>query len=407
MSKVWLVARHQFREEASKRSFLLILLMLPLFMTFTVGFGYLISLAERNEIALGYVDPAGIVVDPSLAPDVDDVSLVPYASANEARAALESGQIDAYYLIDPKYAANRRAELIFQEDVPGRATHYFEEVIRFNLVADQAPAVAQRMLEGAKVTIEATDYGREFGGDGPSAGLFVPLVAAVIFAFLIMTTSGYMTSVLAEEKANRTIEIVVTSISSGRLMAGKVLGALGIALVQLLVWVLFLLGAIWVGANLLDIGWLKELQISWRDVLGVVAVALPAYVFVAALMALIGSMLSDATEAEQIGPMSMLLIFLPIYLLVVIFNNPNGAVALILSFFPPTSLVTIALRSAVMVVPEWQIALSALISLAGGVFLVWLAGRAFRRGMLRYGQRLTLRELFRRQETGQAVMPVS
>jgi ABC-2 type transport system permease protein len=117
----------------------------------------------------------------------------------------------------------------------------------------------------------------------------------------------------------------------------------------------------------------------------------------AALMSLIGSMLADPNEAEQIGPMSMMLIFLPIYLLVVIINNPNGAVALILSFFPPTSLVTIALRSLIMVVPMWQIGLSVLISLIGGIFLIWLAGRAFRMSMLRYGKRLQVGELFRRK----------
>ena len=99
-------------------------------------------------------------------------------------------------------------------------------------------------------------------------------------------------------------------------------------------------------------------------------------------------MLSDPNEAEQIGPVSMLLIFLPVYLIPVIFNNPNGTVALILSFFPPTSLVTIAMRSLVMIVPMWQIGLSVLISLIGGIFLIWLAGRAFRMSMLRYGKRL-------------------
>jgi ABC-2 type transport system permease protein len=92
----------------------------------------------------------------------------------------------------------------------------------------------------------------------------------------------------------------------------------------------------------------------------------------------------------------MMLIFLPIYLIVILFDNPNGTVALLLTFFPPTSLVTIALRSLLIIVPAWQIALSALISLAGGLILVWLAGRAFRISMLRYGKRLNLRELFKR-----------
>ncbi len=179
-------------------------------------------------------------------------------------------------------------------------------------------------------------------------------------------------------------------------MAGKVIGALGIAFMQLLIWVIFLLGAFLVGKNILEVSWLQEVVVGWRDVIAVIIVALPAYMFMASLMSLIGSMLSDPTEAEQVGPLSMMLIFLPIYLIRVLINNPNGTVALLLTFFPPTSLVTIALRSLLIVVPTWQVALSALISLAGGVILVWLAGRAFRISMLRYGKRLNLRELFKR-----------
>jgi ABC-2 type transport system permease protein len=381
--------------------------MMPLFLTFIIGFGYLVSLTERDEMTLGYVDPAGIVIDPSPSIEAEDVTLVAYESPELAKLALENDEIDAYYRIDPNYGESRAAELVYKEEPPYKAMRHFEEVVRVNLVTDQAPEVAHRMLEGAVITVTATEYGREFPGGGPTAGLFVPLLAAAIFAFLIMTTSGYMTSVLAEEKASKTIEIVITSISEGRMMAGKVLGALGIAFLQLIVWMSFLLIGFWIAANLLDFSWLQDLAISWRDVLAVVAVALPAYLFMAALMSLIGSMLSDPNEAEQIGPVSMLLIFLPVYLIPVIFNNPNGAVALILSFFPPTSLVTIAMRSLVMVVPMWQIGLSVLISLIAGLFIIWLAGRAFRMSMLRYGKRLKVGDLFRRKSSGQTAVSSS
>lgn len=396
MSKVWLVASHQFREETSKRSFLLVLFMMPLFLTFVVAFGYFFSLAENEKLNVGYVDQAGVLALPILNTEDDEVTFIPFDSQEAAGVSLEDGQIDGYYVITPDYAETRKSELIYNEEPPYDAMRRFEEAVRLSLVSDQAPDVAHRMIEGTTVTVKATEYGREYVGGGPSFGLFIPLFAAAIFAFLIMTTSGYMTSVLAEEKGNKTIEIIVTSLSAGRLMAGKVIGALGIASLQLLIWVVFLLGAFWVGKNILDVSWLQEVVVGWRDLAAVIIVALPAYLFMASLMSLIGSMLSDPTEAEQVGPLSMMLIFLPIYLIVVIFNNPDGTVALLLTFFPPTSLVTIALRSLVMVVPAWQVALSALIALVGGLILVWLGGRAFRISMLRYGKRLSLGELFSR-----------
>jgi ABC-2 type transport system permease protein len=400
MSKIWLVAWHQLRQETSKRSFLLLLFLLPLILAFAIGFGALIAQLERSDTTLGYVDHAGIIVDPTLGPEDDEVTLVAFSSVEQAQAALDGNTIDAYYVIAADYATTHQAELLYNEQPPASAMRQFEEVVRTNLVAGQAPALANRLLEGASVTIRATEYGREYKADASIAGLFLPLIIAVFFIFLIMTTSGYMTTVLADEKVNRTIEIIVTSISPGQMMAGKLIGALGIALLQLVVWTIFLVGAVWVGGQVLDLSWLQDVTISWRDTALIVLVSLPAYFFTAAMMTLLGTMANDDMEAQQIGSLAFIIPMLPIYLLMVILPNPDGVVALILSFFPPTSIITMGVRSLVMVVPTWQVIVSVIISLVSGVFLTWLAGRAIRLSMLRYGQRLRLSELFRGKTAG-------
>jgi len=395
MSKISLVAWQQLRQETSKRSFLLLLLLMPLILVFVIGFGALIAKLESGETTLGYVDQAGIIFDPTLGPENEDVTLVAYGNPEEAQAALDAEAINGYYVIDADYANTHQAELLYNEQPRSSAMRYFEEVVRTNLVAGETPALAERLLDGANLTIRATAYDREYATAGPAAGLFFPLIVSVFFIFLILTTSGYMTTVLAEEKVNRTIEIIVTSISTGQMMAGKLLGALGIAVLQLVVWIIFLFAAVWVGGQVLDLSWLQELDISWRDGAMIVLVAMPAYYFTAALMTLLGTMVSDDMEAQQIGSLSFILLFMPIYLLMVIIPNPNGPVALFFSFFPPTSIITMGVRSLLMVVPTWQVIVSMIISLIGGVFLTWLAGRAFRLSMLRYGQRLRVSELFR------------
>jgi ABC-2 type transport system permease protein len=395
MSKIWLVAWQQLRQETTKRSFIFVLLLLPLILAFSIGFGALIAELERSDSTLGYVDQAGIIADPTLGPEDDEVTLVAYDSVEAAQAALDAETIDGYYVIAADYATTHQAELVYYDQPSGSAIRQFEEVVRINLVADQAPALANRLLQGSNVTIRATEYDREYAADASIAGFFLPLIIAVFFVFLILTTSGYMTTVLAEEKTNRTIEIIVTSISAGQMMAGKLLGALGIALLQLLVWILFLVGAIWVGGQVLDLSWLQEVEISWRDAAMIILVALPSYYFVAALMTLLGTMANDDMEAQQIGSFGFIFLLLPIYLLMVIIPNPDGVVAMIFSFFPGTSIITMGVRSLVMVVPTWQVIVSMIIALLGGVFLTWLAGRAFRLSMLRYGQRLRLSELFR------------
>jgi ABC-2 type transport system permease protein len=383
------------RQETSKRSFLLLLLLLPLILVFAILFGTLIARIEQKSTTLGYVDQAGIISDPALGPEDDEVSLAAYGNVEEAQAALDAKAIDGYYVIAADYATTHNAELVYLEQPPGSAMRHFEEVVRTNLVANETPALAERLLEGANLTIRATKYDREFSVDSSIAGLFLPVVVAMFFVFLIMTTSGYMTTVLADEKTNRTIEIIVTSISPGQMMAGKLLGALGIALLQLVVWTVFLVATLLVGGQVFHLSWLQNVSVNWRDAAMIVLVALPAYYFIAALMTLLGTMASDDMEAQQISGLSFIILMLPVYLLMVIIPNPDGVVSLILSFFPATSILTMGVRSMIMVVPTWQVIVSMIISLAGAVLLTWLAGRAFRLSLLRYGQRLSLGEIFR------------
>lgn len=399
MHKIWLVANHYFRQEASKKSFVLLLFLMPLILVFTVGMGFLFAQLDRESTRLGYVDQAGLVADTDVAVDSQhEVTLAPFASQDEARAALEEGQIDAYYVIAADYATSRRADVIYFESPHWSAWRYFADVVRANLLADQPPALIERLLQGAEVTVRSSESGRVFPAGGPSVGHFVPLIIAMMFAFLTMTTAGFMMEVMAAEKENRTIEIVISSISPGQLMAGKIGGAIGLTSVQLLVWVAFLIGTIWLGAGPLDIDWLQDLAIDWRPVYEIVIVAVPAFLFIGALMTTIGSTLVETQEAQQAGPFFFFLVFLPVYLIIPIASSgsENSPLVLVFSLFPPTSVMTIALRSTFAQVPTWQIATTAAIGLVGGGALVWLAGRAFRLGLLRYGQRLRLREILTR-----------
>lgn len=232
--------------------------------------------------------------------------------------------------------------------------------------------------------------------------MFLPLIVGIVFAFLALTTSGYMMNAVVEEKENRTMEIIITSTSPNLMMAGKVIGALLIGLTQLLVWTVFILLAIWIGQNVLDLSWLQNIEPVWRDFGMIIVVALTSYVFIAAFMTLIGTTLVESQEAQQAGGLVFLPMFVPIYLIVPIVENPDGPLAVVLSLIPFTSVITLALRSLTFVVPGWQVGLAALIGLVGGLILMWMAGRALRLTMLRYGKRVRLSEIFGRKKMDSA-----
>jgi ABC-2 type transport system permease protein len=94
-----------------------------------------------------------------------------------------------------------------------------------------------------------------------------------------------------------------------------------------------------------------------------------------------------------------LLLLLPTYFTVPIGQAPNGMLAVAISLFPPTAAMTLGIRDIFASVPTEQFLLAAGIALAGGLGMVWLAGKAFRLSMLRYEQRLRLRELLARADT--------
>jgi ABC-2 type transport system permease protein len=409
--KVWLIAQHHFLEEARKRTFLLLLFALPLFMALATGLGYLFSRLEHHHTALGYVDPGGWLADPQAGPHDPDLTLIAFETQAEAHQALEAGEVDAYYVLPAENArlvagsaqlvgATPLALLVYFEPPPYAATRTFQDLVRRNHLAGQPDALVQRVISGANVTVRATDSNREFPGGDPTVAHFLPLIAAAIFSFLVLTTFGYLGEAVVIEKESRTMEVLVTSVSAGQMMAGKILGGLGIALLQLLVWVACLVLAVVVGGTVLEVEWLQNINANWRDIAGIVVVALPVYLFLAAFTTALSATLVETQEIQQLGGFSFLLLFLPLYLLVPLSRAPNGPLALALSFCPFTSVGTIAVRSLLQEVPSWQIAVAAAVALACGLVGVWLAGKAFRLSMLRYGQRLRWWELLPARSAG-------
>jgi ABC-2 type transport system permease protein len=393
MSKVWLVAEQHFRQEVLKRSFLFVMLSLPAFLVLIVGIGFLSERLYEDSYVVGYVDPGGFLLSVLDQNDDADVELRVMESEDAARVALEEGAIDAYYLLPASYPDDADVQLIYDEPVGWSARNRFRNLVRRNLLAGQPAEVVERAMPGSDLTVRATAYNREFPDGGPSAGQIVSVVVGVLFAVLAMVTSGYLMGMLIEEKENRTMEIIVSSVSPQAMMLGKVLAGVGLGLVLLAVWTVFLVGAVFVGRDVLEMGWLQNIDPNWRDVLSVIAVAIPVQLVISSAMSIVGALVSNQQEADQIGPFVFLIMMVPLYLLLPISKDPNSALSIGLSLFPPTSVLTIAFRSLFREIPLWQVAASVGVSLASAAALIWLSAKAFRASMLRYGQRLRWSEI--------------
>jgi ABC-2 type transport system permease protein len=187
------------------------------------------------------------------------------------------------------------------------------------------------------------------------------------------------------------MEVLMTSVSSMQLMSGKIIGIIAVGLTQLLAWIGFAVLVVLVGRIYIPL--LNAVHIGFSSVALLVITLLPAFVMVAALMVAVGATVTDAREGQQIVGLFTFPVVVPYWFTYQLMSNPNGPLAVGLSFFPLTSPVALTMRVGFTYIPAWQIVVTTGILTVSALACLWLAGRAFRLGMLQYGQRLSWRQL--------------
>lgn len=403
MNRIWHVAFYEYRRNVFKRSFLLTLLSIPLMVAFSLGVGFLMESLQDNDMPVGYIDQAGVFNETVLKPSSNHakpVNFIPFKTEDEARTSLEAKEIQAYYVIRADYFETRHIELVYTKKPGNNAGSQWWDFLQINLLSDQPKEIADRIASGTDVTVRSLDGKRSVSDSGPTFGNMMPLFINIAFLALILMSSGFLMGAVAEEKENRTMEIVVTSISPLQLICGKLLSVVAIGLTLLVTWTLIVVLGVF-AARLMGFGWFQNLSMDWNVVLTTTAIAVPAYVLVAALMITIGTMATTTQEGQSISSIFVILHMIPLYVAIAFVNNPNNSLAVTLSLLPFTSLMTIAMRNLFYSVPAWQVVLSICVQTISALGAIWLASRAFRLGMLRYGQRLSWRRLLQTLHSGE------
>lgn len=396
MNKFWLICTNEYLRHVRRRRFIFALLSMPLMILLMIGAGMLAVWAEYDSRPIGYVDETGILaqarqVPPEKGDWFPDPLTRSYPDEAAARAALNTQETQGYYVMTAEYLKDGSARFVTSGQAKSATESAFRRFLRYNLVAGQPNDVANRLVKGPELEIRSLGGGRKMGENDIFSLLF-PMVIGILFLLVINTSGSYLVGALVEEKENRTMEIVVTSVSTDQLMAGKVVGNLAVGLTELLFWIVFgLITLAFLRANPAQMG-------SFNLDAGYLFLAfftlLPAFVMVAGLMAAAGVTATDTREAQQIAGMFTLPVVVPFWLIVPLMESPNSPLSVGLSIFPLTAPISLTMRAAFTDVPAWQIAISLGLLVVCAAGAIWLAARAFRMGMLRYGKRLSLREIF-------------
>lgn len=400
MNKMWTVFKHEYTRHVLRKRFLFALLSVPAWIAVMFLVIFISVLLQFDNTPAGFVDYAGVIVERSIpllgdeeAEDdlFPDREFLPFSDEESARAALEREEISAYFVLPADYRETLNARLVYNGDEPPSSLRsQFSRLLRYNLLRGQDETVVERVMSGPELVIESTGEGRQMA-DGEWINIAAPIAAGIFLIVSVFTSSGYLMQAVVEEKENRTMEILATSLSPMQIMSGKVLALISVGLTQAFVWgIVPVIGIELAGsAGLFPDG----MVVNWGRIALVLITGLPTFVIMAAVMATIGATITESNEGQQVSGLVSMIVMSPFMLISLIMFNPNGALATFMSFFPLTACLTLLLRLAFGTVPGWQVYISTAILIFSSVGSLWLAGKVFRMGMLNYGKAMGWKDI--------------
>jgi ABC-2 type transport system permease protein len=207
----------------------------------------------------------------------------------------------------------------------------------------------------------------------------------------LQLTGTYLMTSIVEEKTNRVMEILSTSVTPMQLLGGKLIGAGGLGLVQLAIWLV-------VGIIGLRLGQGSDLISAIRIPADFLLIALAYFVLnyflVGSILAGIGVIVGSEQESRQLASVVTIFSVIPLILMITFLQDPDGPLPDILSIFPFTAPMAMMMRLLLSAVSPFEVALSFGLMIATTILVVWLSARVFRWGMLMYGKRITPRVMW-------------
>lgn len=391
MRRMWLIARQAYLHEVRRKSFLVAALAPIGLVVLTALLVIFMSQQGASKLPLGYVDPAGLL-KPDLLQTLDPagkmVAFRAYEDVDKARAALDAGEIQAYYLVPADLVAARTLKGYYLDRAPSDAVRGdLTRFVRASLLADLDPAVRQRAAGGFSLTMRTTDGRRAMDMSNPVAFL-LPFLSGILFVITVMMSAGYLLQAVTAEKENRTMEMVITSVSPEHLIAGKALGLVGVSLTELGIWLVTIVAGLLIARPF--VAEFRSIGVPW-DLVGIAALYfLPSFVLVAGIMITIGGLAPDFRQGQQVAGSLNLLFVAPLLVSTLLFINPDSPVLIAMTLFPTTAFAMVTMRWPFTAIPIWQLVLSWTLLVATATAAVLFAARIFRLGMLRYGQPLSL-----------------
>jgi ABC-2 type transport system permease protein len=390
-AKTFVIAKFEFTKTIRRKGFIVGMFILPalmlLFFWLSSSTGVGMGVNYENQ-TFGFIDGAGFLhASPCY---------ISYSDVNFGKEALIRKDINCLFIVPQNYLQTGTFTVFTMDTslIRSKETVYsIHEFIAKNLLiyTNVPDAIAQKVLTPDNPEVIALDgYGTVIDNQ-TLEGLVLPLVFTLVLALGILTSSSYLMQGIGEEKENRRGEFLLSYCSAEELLAGKILGYGAVSFVQIIFWAL-------IGLIVMMISSFSSLfagmQSTWLLLVAVLYFILGYFLFSVSI-ACTASLVPSLREAQQVLAIFSLFAVLPMVFLDYLMEDPNSFLMQIMTYFPYTAPFIAMARLALTSVPLPHIALSLAILVLSIGILIKLSAKIFRMGMLTYGKRATLKEVYK------------
>lgn len=422
MKKIILIIRQELINTFSRPSFLIVAVGIPLLSALIFGGVKIIqsraveedttASSETEEWEMeseGYIDHSGLIQ--TIPPDFPEGQLTAYLDEDQAKEALAAGDISAYYIVPADYLDSGEILYVFPDNRPliedgqkwvmqwtlmvnllggdvEKADRIWNTVWQLNERNITPPPSGEAALEG--------DACSRPGAACQSNDLvrYIPSIMAALFYICFMLTSSMLFSSVTTEKENRTLEVLLVSISPRQMMAGKTIG-LGIAgIIQTVLWLGTIYTIFTLGGSTLNLP--ENFSFPPEIIFWSLVFFLTGFGVYASLMAGVGALVPKMKEAGSANfvVLSPLLIAYMVGIMAPLAESAEALLPVVLSFFPLTAPILMVMRLTNGFVPLWQLLVSAVLVLATNVLIVRATSKMFKAQNLLSGVPFSLKRYY-------------
>lgn len=411
--RVIALIKRELREKLLSKAFIIMTILLPVFMfgiigvqTFIMSFDSEKSIveiiAESETIANGLKNVIGesnFIKDSTVIPMISSMSQLKFDDYVKAKQKdLLSEKITGIIFIPNSALENKKIQYYSKTPKNMRLLERIDNPINRVLVEEyfQSKNIPTEELQYARMSVDISSYKVSEGEDIKEEG-YGNLILSYLFSFLLYISLLMMGSMVMQtviqEKSNRIVEVLLSSVTSKELMIGKILGAAITGLLQMIIWispVILVASTSWFmlpKEMTIDITFLQVAYLLINFFLGLL-------IFVG-LFATVGSIFENPQDAQSGMWPIMLLIMIPFFIAMSMIENPSNPVASVASMLPFSAIIVMPAKMALVDVPLWHVILSTLVNVATVFAIFPIAGKIYRVGIMMTGKRPSWTEVIK------------